>query len=143
MGPVKIRPDSALVELQSLGQKFAAGATTLRQVEDVDYGASRKEEVWRDGKIVLYRFRGEREPTAKVPLLIVYALVNRPYMVDLQDDRSIVKSLLAMGEDVYLIDWGYPDPSDRYVTLDDYINGWIRRCVDTIAKRHGVPKSSV
>jgi polyhydroxyalkanoate synthase len=44
--------------------------------------------------------------------------------------------MLAQGEDVYIIDWGYPDPSDRYVTLDDYINGWIRRCVDVVAKRH-------
>jgi polyhydroxyalkanoate synthase subunit PhaC len=47
-------------------------------------------------------------------MLIVYALVNRPYMVDLQHDRSIVRNLLARGEDVYLIDWGYPDRSDRY-----------------------------
>ena len=79
--------------------------------------------------MVLYRFRGERPPTAKVPLLIVYALVNRPYMVDLQEDRSIVRNLLSQGEDVYLIDWGYPDRSDRYETHDDYINEWIRRCV--------------
>jgi polyhydroxyalkanoate synthase len=41
---------------------------------------------------------------------------------------------------VYLIDWGYPDPSDRYLSLDDYINGYIRRCVDVVAKRHGVDK---
>jgi polyhydroxyalkanoate synthase len=140
MGPVRIRPEAALAELHTLGEKFSAGARVMRQVEDVDYGATRKEEVWRDGKIALYRFVGDRTPTAKIPLLIVYALVNRPYMVDLQDDRSIVKNLLAMGEDVYLIDWGYPDPSDRYVTLDDYVNGWIGRCVDVIAKRHGVPR---
>ncbi len=140
MGPVRIRPESVLSELHALGEKFSAGTRVLRQVEDVDYGATQKEEVWRDGKIALYRFRGDRPPTAKIPLLIVYALVNRPYMVDLQEDRSIVRNLLALGEDVYLIDWGYPDPSDRYVTMDDYINGWMRRCVDTLAKRHGVPK---
>jgi polyhydroxyalkanoate synthase len=136
MGPIKIRPEAALAEMQSLSEKLAAGSRVLREVEDVDYGASAREEVWRDGKVVLYRFKGDKAPTAKVPLLIVYALVNRPYMVDLQDDRSIVKNLLAMGEDVYLIDWGYPDPSDRYVTLDDYVNGWMRRAVDVIARRH-------
>jgi polyhydroxyalkanoate synthesis regulator phasin len=43
----------------------------------------------------LYRFKGTNKPTAKTPMLIVYALVNRPYMVDLQDDRSLVKGLLA------------------------------------------------
>ena len=59
-------------------------------------------------------------------------------MVDLQDDRSLVKNLLAKGEDVYLIDWGYPDGADRWLTLDDYINGYIARCVDAVAKRTGV-----
>jgi polyhydroxyalkanoate synthase len=45
-----------------------------------------------------------------------------------------------MGEDVYLIDWGYPDQSDRYLTLDDYINGYIDRCVDAVAHRHKLDK---
>ena len=50
----------------------------------------------------------------------------------------MVKGLLEKGQDVYLIDWGYPDRSDRYLTLDDYINGYIDRCVDVIRKRHDV-----
>jgi polyhydroxyalkanoate synthase len=136
MGPIKFNPQDAIAEVTKLGEKLSAGASVLREVDDVDYGATKKEEVWRDGKVVLYRYRGKSAPTAKVPLLIVYALVNRPYMVDLQDDRSIVRNLLAQGEDVYIVDWGYPDGSDRYVTLDDYVNGWIRRCVDFVAKKH-------
>jgi len=112
----------------------------LRSLDDVDYGATAKEEVYREDKLVLYRFKGEKKPTAKTPILIAYALVNRPYMVDLQDDRSLVKNLLALGEDVYLIDWGYPDQSDRYLTLDDYINGYIDRCVGAVAQRSGVDK---
>jgi polyhydroxyalkanoate synthase subunit PhaC len=47
--------------------------------------------------------------------------------------------LQAMGHEVYLIDWGYPDRSDRYLTLDDYINGYIGRCVDIVAARHNMP----
>src|SRR5215469_1975261 len=140
MNPIRIEPQKALDEAVRFNQKLAAGLTTLRNMDEVDYGASVKDEVYREDKLVLYRYRGNKPPTAKTPLLIVYALVNRPYMVDLQDDRSLVKNLLALGEDVYLIDWGYPDPSDRYLTLDDYINGYIRRCVDVVAKRHGVDK---
>jgi len=136
MGPIKIRPEEAVTELTRMGERLAASARVLRQLDEVEYGATQKEEIYREDKVVLYRYKGAKAPTAKVPLLIVYALVNRPYMVDLQDDRSLVKQMLAQGEDVYIIDWGYPDPSDRYVTLDDYINGWIRRCVDVVAKRH-------
>ena len=46
-------------------------------------------------------------------------------------------------EDVYLIDWGYPDLADRWLTLDDYINGYIRRSVDAVAKNAGVKKINV
>ena len=140
MNPIRISPQAAIEEGMKFQQKLTAGLKTLRELDDVDYGATAKEEVYREDKLVLYRFKGARTPTAKTPILISYALVNRPYMVDLQDDRSLVKNLLALGEDVYLIDWGYPDLSDRYLTLDDYINGYIRRCVDVVAKRHKLDK---
>src|SRR3546814_6492258 len=88
------------------------------------------------GKVVLYRYRGEGKPTAKVPLLISYALVNRPYMVDLQADKSIVRNLLARGEDVYIIDWGYADRSDRFLTLEDYIERFLGGAVDYLRDAH-------
>ncbi|MET0808713.1 MAG: class III poly(R)-hydroxyalkanoic acid synthase subunit PhaC [Pseudoxanthomonas sp.] len=129
-GPLNFTPAALAQEAMTLQQKLSAGLRTLPEVEDVHYGATAKEEVWRDGKVVLYRFVGETAPTARVPLLIAYALVNRPYMVDLQADRSLVKGLLARGEDVYIIDWGYPDRSDRFLMLDDYINRFIGGAVD-------------
>jgi len=125
IGPFDFSPEALAREAMQMQAKLGAGLGTLREVEDVTYGATQRDEVWRDGKVVLYRFRGETKPTAKVPVLISYALVNRPYMVDLQSDRSIVKGLLARGEDVYIIDWGYPDRSDRYVTLEDYIERFL------------------
>ncbi len=140
MGPLRIDPLKAMDEALKFNQRIAASFKTLRSLDEVDYGASAKEEIYREDKLVLYRFKGKDKSTAKVPILIVYALVNRPYMVDLQDDRSLVKNLLAMGEDVYLIDWGYPDQSDRYLTLDDYINGYIDRCVDAVAQRYKLDK---
>jgi poly[(R)-3-hydroxyalkanoate] polymerase subunit PhaC len=140
MDPIRIDPARALEEALSTQRKLAAALDTLRRVDDVDFGVTAKEAIHREDKLVVYRFRGEREPTAKVPILIVYALVNRPYMVDLQDDRSLVRNLLARGEDVYLIDWGYPDGADRWLTLDDYINGYIDRAVDAVARHAGVER---
>ncbi len=140
MQPIKIEPAKALDEVLTAQRKLAAALDTLRQMDDVEFGVTAKEEIYREDKVVVYRFRGERTPTAKVPILIVYALVNRPYMVDLQDDRSLVKNLLAQGEDVYLIDWGYPDGADRWLTLDDYINGYIARAVDAVARHRRVRK---
>jgi len=137
-GPLRITPEALALETQTLQRKLGAGLGTLRQIGDIAYGASAKQAVWADAKVTLYRYRGEHAPTAKVPMLICYALVNRPYMIDLQDDRSLVKGLLARGEDVYLIDWGYPDLSDRYLTLEDYLLGFLDGAVEYLRASHGI-----
>ncbi len=99
---------------------------------DCAAGCSPKEQVWQSGKLRLYRYRPIARPAGQVPVLIVYALVNRPYMMDLQEDRSLIRGLLAAGLDVYLIDWGYPDGADRYTTLADYIDDYLGGCVQWI-----------
>jgi polyhydroxyalkanoate synthase len=97
-------------------------------------GCSEKDEVWRSGKLRLYRYRSIAKPAATAPLLIVYALVNRPYMMDLQEDRSLIRGLLAQGLDVYLIDWGYPDGADRFTTFSDYVEGFVQASVEEILR---------
>ena len=138
-GPVQITPQRIAEDAMRLQQKLGAALQTMRDVGDFDYGATTKQEVWRDGKVVLYRFIGDKAPTAEVPLLIAYALVNRPYMVDLQANRSIVKGLLERGEDVYILDWGYPDRSDRFLTLEDYIERFLGGAVDHLRRSAGLP----
>jgi polyhydroxyalkanoate synthase subunit PhaC len=89
-GPLGFNADDLMQETLAMQRKLMEGLKLLPQVEDVDYGVTAREEVWRDGKVVLYRFVGEQAPTRRTPLLIVYALVNRPYMVDLQAERLLV-----------------------------------------------------
>ncbi|MEN5061638.1 class III poly(R)-hydroxyalkanoic acid synthase subunit PhaC [Luteimonas sp. TWI1416] len=138
-GPVRITPERIAEEALQVQRKLLAGLATLRDVGDVDYGATPREEVWRDGKVVLYRFIGAQAPTSRTPLLVAYALVNRPYMIDLQADRSIVAGLLARGQDVYVLDWGYADRSDRFLTLEDYIERFLGGAVDHLRRRFGLP----
>lgn len=134
--PINFSAESLANEAMAAQNKLRAGLDTLREVGDIQYGATDREEVWRDGKVALYRFRGDKAPTAKVPLLIAYALVNRPYMVDLQADKSIVRGLLERGEDVYILDWGYPDRSDRYLELEDYIQRFLGGAVDHLRREY-------
>jgi polyhydroxyalkanoate synthase len=134
--PINFSAESLAQEAMAAQNKLRAGLDTLREVGDIDYGATEREEVWRDGKVVLFRFRGDKAPTAKVPLLIAYALVNRPYMVDLQADKSIVRGLLERGQDVYILDWGYPDRSDRYLELEDYIQRFLGGAVDHLRREY-------
>ena len=137
--PHLLHPHETASELIDLNQKILKGIQNLGRIrdEDIQGGASSKEEVYREDNVVLYRYTPLTEKPYGIPVLISYALVNRPYMVDLQEDRSLVRNLLRLGMDVYLIDWGYPDRADRWLTLDDYINGYLNNCVDVVRHRHG------
>jgi polyhydroxyalkanoate synthase len=111
--------------------------------DDVQLATAPKDEVYRDGKLTLYRYRPVTSPKVKTPLLVVYSLANRYTMLDLQEDRSLVRGLLANGVDVYLIDWGYPTAADRWLDFDDYVNGYIADCVDEIRRRTGAEKVDI
>jgi polyhydroxyalkanoate synthase subunit PhaC len=139
---IQLSPDQILKEVTNFNVKLAEGIKNLRQVGDLPSGVTEREAVYTEDKLTLYHYKNPagKEPTNKTPLLISYALVNRPYMTDLQENRSTVRGLLDQGLDVYLIDWGYPDRSDRFLTMDDYINGYLDRCIDVICERAGVDK---
>ncbi len=140
MIPFNISPERASQELLDISRKLGDGLKNLYHMDEIETGVTPKDVVHREDKLVLYRFRAPEDGSRRqmVPVLVVYALVNRPYMTDLQENRSMIRGLLEAGQDVYLIDWGYPDRADRFLTLGDYINGYLDRCVDFIRRAHGL-----
>lgn len=101
-------------------------------------GCSARDVVLSRGKLTLFRYRPVSASTVAVPVLIVYALVNRPTVMDLQPDRSLIRGLLEAGLDVYLIDWGYPDGADRLMGLADYIERALGDCVERLCATHRI-----
>lgn len=138
---LKFDQDQVKRDADDFMQRLTHGLAVLAQVGDVSIGSATKEAVYAEDKLVLYRYRPAEDVPAKsrvrVPLVICYALVNRPYMMDLQPDRSLIRGLLQRGVDVYLIDWGYPDGADRFLTFDDYVSGYLARCVDFVRESAG------
>ena len=121
--------------------RVAATLSRLQQARGVTVGCSAKHAVWRCGKTTLYRYQplvgsaAVRGLRAR-PVLVCFALVNRPYVLDLQPDRSLVRRLLEAGLYVYLIDWGDPDEADRRVDLAEYIERHLGGSVRHILGRH-------
>lgn len=132
--------ENAIKSYTQTTQKVVKGIHHWSQLreEEIVIGTTPKTVVYQEDKITLYRFQPIAPQILNTPVLIVYALVNRPFMVDLQEDRSLVANLLKLGLDIYLIDWGYPTRGDRWLTLDDYINGYVDTCVDVIRTQHGL-----
>lgn len=93
------------------------------------------EVVHEDWLFKLLHFKGEKRH--RIPLLLVYAFINRPYILDLHDEVSVVRKLLAEGIDVWMIDWGYPKRADKFLKISDYID-YIDFCVEKIRKEANV-----
>jgi polyhydroxyalkanoate synthase len=136
---VSPRPTDQL--LSDLKRRIAGTLAGLRRVGDVSVGCSAKRAVWKRHGTTLYRYCPlpyARRTRPAVPILICFALVNRPYVLDLQPERSLVRRLLAAGLDVYLIDWGEPGEVERWLDLDDYIEDYLAGCVQHILEANDI-----
>lgn len=121
----------------------AKGTELLINPQGVKVGRTPYEVIYREGKLKLKHYLPQKEERATTPLLMVYALVNRPYILDLLPGRSVVEHLLKGGMEVYLIDWGVPDEGDRDRTMEDYICGSIHNCVQQVKEMAGTEQVSL
>ena len=131
--------EAIVKEFTQNSEKLIKGYEVLSGIEQIDIATAEKSLVWQEDNVKLYRYKNDNI-TCSVPVLITYALVNRYEMMDLQPDRSIIRKLLSLGLDIYLIDWGYVTRAERYLSMDDYVNGYIDGSVDYIRKAHRIDK---
>lgn len=132
--PLTLSAAAMIAEVGALGRRMAEGATLFAGVRDAEVriATTPKDLVWTQDKVSLYRYRPLAESRGLPPMLIVYGLIGRYTMADLQEDRSLVRNLLSRGLDLYVVDWGNPGRADRFVTMDDYIDGYLAECVAVI-----------
>ncbi|MGP8154409.1 MAG: class III poly(R)-hydroxyalkanoic acid synthase subunit PhaC [Smithella sp.] len=123
-------------------QRVSKASEVLQGQLNTELASTPYEIVYEEDRVrVKHYFRDEnKEDKLKVPLLVVYALINRETMLDLQPDRSVVKTFLEGGIDLYMVDWGYPKRKDCFLTIDDHVNGYMNNIVDFIREKHNVPK---
>jgi polyhydroxyalkanoate synthase len=78
----------------------------------------------KDSIKLLHYINNNQKPTKSRSntLLIIYAPINRFHILDLNPSKSVVRTLIKNGIDVYLIDWGYFDKKDNELTLKDFID---------------------
>ncbi|SEP06636.1 polyhydroxyalkanoate synthase [Halogranum amylolyticum] len=126
---------STLDAATELTHRAAVADERLGQLGSASVGETPSEVVYRENKLTLSRYEPLTDAQSPVPLLVVYALINRPYVLDLQPNRSVVRRLLEAGHDVYLVDWGEPSRLDASLTLADYVTRYLDNCVDAVRDR--------
>jgi len=125
-------------DMQQLGQQTAELVAALGELSDIDTNTAPRDVVWQLDKVKLYRYCPQvGVPPTGQAVLICYSLINRPWVLDLQPDRSLIRGLLARGLDVFLIDWGCPDGADRLVDLNEYLNRYLHGCVQKVMQLRG------
>ena len=104
-----------------------------------------KQLVWTLNKAKLYRYVPVLPPEKRhpIPLLLIFALMNRPYILDLRPGHSFVEFMVSQGYDVYLLDWGVPGFEDRHLKFDDYTLEYMPRAIRKVKALSGVQEFSM
>src|SRR5205807_2240067 len=111
-------------------------ANIVLTTDDVVIGATPREVVWTHRGVTLYRYRSSERRYA-VPLLLVFALINRPDIFDLRPGGSLVEFLLEEGFDVFLVDWGVPDEEDAEMGFEEYVCDELHWAVREVLRASG------
>jgi polyhydroxyalkanoate synthase len=104
-----------------------------------------KEVIWTLNKARLYHYIPIALPEERhrVPLLLVFALMNRSSILDLRPGNSFVEYMIGKGYDVYLLDWGVPGLEDKNLAFDDYVLDYLPRAVRKLKSFSGAEHFSL
>ncbi len=113
-------------------RKYTTGTPLALEGAVVEAGLTPKETVWTKNKAKLYRYEPEAQKEYPIPILLVYAHILKPYILDLVPGNSCVEHLLAEGFDVYLLDWGVPGPEDKDLSFENYVLDYLPEAVERV-----------
>ncbi|HEX7657383.1 MAG TPA: alpha/beta fold hydrolase [Sphingomonas sp.] len=68
------------------------------------------------GRVMLRDYGGSGRPVVFVP-----SLINPPFILDLAEDRSLLRWLAQQGVRPLLVDWGAPGPEERALDITDHV----------------------
>ncbi len=85
-------------------EKLSKGVEVFANLDYDDINKTPKDLVFQIDKMKLYHYRPLVKNPLAVPVMITYALMNKQYIMDIQQDKSFVKRLLELGLDLYIVD---------------------------------------
>lgn len=125
--------------------RYVKGVKAIVDSYDIPVGLTPKETIWKLNKTKLFRYHPVKPPEERypIPLLLVYALINKPFIFDLAPGRSFIEYMLEEGFDVFLLDWGAPGLEDKNTTFDDYVIEYLHRAVRKVHRVSGSKEISM
>src|SRR5216683_5247736 len=115
-------------------KKYAKGIQIILDGAQAPTGQTPKEVIWTKNKAKLYHYEPTIEKRFPIPILIIYALINRPYVMDLVPGNSLVEYLVNQGFDVYLLDWGVPGDEDASLAFEHLVLDYLASAVKQVLR---------
>jgi polyhydroxyalkanoate synthase len=123
-------------------EKRWKGFFSIWNSPDPDVGGTPRFPVWKKNKATLWHYPAVQK-RYRVPLLLVYSLVNKSFILDLEPGSSMIGAFINSGFDVYLLDCGIPGYEDKDMTVDDYIVDYIQKGVQRALRHSGADEITV
>ena len=102
-----------------------------------------KDVIWRKNKARLYRYISPHGLKYRTPILLLYAMINKAYILDLAPGFSFVENLVQQGYDVYLLDWGEYNWEDRDLGFGEIVLDYVERAATKLIQTSGTPDLSL
>ncbi|MBF0501039.1 MAG: alpha/beta fold hydrolase [Candidatus Riflebacteria bacterium] len=97
-------------------------------------GVTPATEIFRLDGLRVFRYEGKTDTSGKLPMLLVPALINRSYIMDLMPGSSLAGALREAGLPVYLLDWGLPGPQHDHLPFSYFIDDVISMASDAVVR---------
>jgi polyhydroxyalkanoate synthase len=145
MMPWMMTPADAQTQWSEFTRKLSLMPRVMEFARKARVGATPTEVVARMDQIKLLRYTpsGVAEAKFETPLLVVFALVNRPYILDLREGKSVVAHFVSRGFDTYNLDWGVPTHADRHLDMHAYIERYMDSMVEQVRARTGSERINI
>lgn len=125
--------------------RYVQGVKAIVDSYNIPVGLTPRKQIWQLNKARLYYYEATTPPAGRhpIPLFLVYALINKPFIFDLVPGRSFIEYMLSQGFDIYLLDWGTPGQEDKNTQFDDYVTEYLSRAVRKMLRFSGAKAFSM
>lgn len=96
--------------------------------------------VYRGPLLEVLHYQASTKTVHAVPIVLVSPWINKYYVLDLDQKKSLVRYLVDQGFSVFVTSWKNPREDARALTFDDYIHDGIDRIVEVASKVSGSPR---
>jgi polyhydroxyalkanoate synthase subunit PhaC len=96
--------------------------------------------IYRNELIELIRYQPETDRVRAVPVVIMPPWINKFYILDLTQTKSLIRHLVREGFTVFVVSWKNPGADLAETSFDDYLTKGLNQAVEVARRACGAPR---